>query len=74
MSYPATYRSGTPRIQHPAVARWHAHLHGLATPIHETSGLAIYFATVCGNFAHVLLDLFDIGALKAGVLEKLGKS
>jgi hypothetical protein len=24
----------------PAVARWHAHLRGLATAIHETSGLA----------------------------------
>jgi len=33
--------------------------------------IAIYFSTVYGNFAHVLLDLFDIGALKAGVLEKL---
>ena len=32
--------SGTPRIQHPVVARWHAHLHGLATAIHKTSGLA----------------------------------
>ena len=36
---PATYRSGTPRNQHPAVARWHAHLRGLATAIHEISGL-----------------------------------
>ena len=40
VSAPATYRSGTPRNQHPAVARWHAHLHGLATAIHEISGLA----------------------------------
>ena len=39
VSAPATYRLGTPRNQHPAVARWHAHLHGLATAIHETSGL-----------------------------------
>ena len=39
VSCPATYPSGTPRAQHPAVARWHAHLHGLATAIHETSGL-----------------------------------
>jgi hypothetical protein len=31
-------RSGTPRNQHPAVARWPAHLHGLATAIHEISG------------------------------------
>ena len=36
---PATYRSGTPRNQHPAVARWYAHLRGLATPIREISGL-----------------------------------
>jgi len=36
----ATYRSGTVQIQHPAVAQWHAHLHGLATEIHDTSGLA----------------------------------
>jgi len=40
VSAPATYRSGTPRNQHPAVARWHAHLRGLATAIHEISGLA----------------------------------
>ena len=40
MSPPAAYRSGTPRDQHPAIARWHTHLHGLATLIHETSGLA----------------------------------
>jgi hypothetical protein len=39
-AHPATYRSGAPRAQHPAVARWHAHLHGLATAIHELSGLA----------------------------------
>ena len=32
---PATYCASTPRIQAPAVARWHAHLHGLATQIHE---------------------------------------
>jgi hypothetical protein len=39
VSDPATYRSDTPRIQPPAVNRWHGHLHGLATPICETSGL-----------------------------------
>jgi len=39
VSHPATYRSGTPRVRSPAVSRWHAHLHGLATAIHETSGL-----------------------------------
>ena len=38
-AHTATYRSGTPRIQHPVVARWHDHLHGLATAIHETFGL-----------------------------------
>jgi hypothetical protein len=36
---PATYRSSTPRNQPPAVARWDNHLRGLATTIHETSGL-----------------------------------
>ena len=40
MLVPAAYRSGTPRNQPPAVARWHAHLRGLATAIHEISGLA----------------------------------
>ncbi len=39
LSHLATYRSGTPQVQHPVVARWHAHLHGLATAIHEMSGL-----------------------------------
>ena len=39
VSTPATYRSGTSRNQHSAVARWHIHLRGLATAIHETSGL-----------------------------------
>jgi hypothetical protein len=38
---PATYHSGTPRAQHPAVARWHAHLRGLAMAIHEISGLTL---------------------------------
>ena len=32
---------GTPRNQHPAVARWHAHLRGLATAIHEISRLVL---------------------------------
>jgi hypothetical protein len=40
VSHLATYRSGTPQVQHPAVAQWQAHLHGLATAIHEISGLA----------------------------------
>jgi len=44
VSNPATYRSGTPRLQHPVVARWHDHLHALATGIHETSGLDLTIA------------------------------
>jgi hypothetical protein len=44
VSAPATYRSGTPRNQSRGtagrVARWHAHLRGLATAIHKTSGLS----------------------------------
>ncbi len=39
MSVPATYRSGTPRNQLLAVARWHSHLRGLATAIHAISEL-----------------------------------
>ena len=31
------------------VARWHAHLHGLATVIHETSGLEVFY-----GIAHTL--------------------
>jgi len=37
--YPATYFSSTPRMQPPAVTRWHAHLGGLATSIREICGL-----------------------------------
>ena len=32
---------GTPQNQHPVVARWHTHLRGLATAIHEISGLDV---------------------------------
>jgi hypothetical protein len=39
VSDPATYYSSTPRIQSPAVSLWDTLLHGLATPIRETSGL-----------------------------------
>jgi len=39
---PATYRSGTPRVQYPAISRYYGHLHGLVTAIHETSGLGPY--------------------------------
>jgi hypothetical protein len=39
MSVPATYHLGMPRNQHPTVARWHAHLCGLATAIHAISEL-----------------------------------
>ena len=45
VSAPATYRSGTPRNQSRGtagrVARWHGHLRGLATAIHEISGLVV---------------------------------
>jgi hypothetical protein len=41
VSDPATYCSSAPRIQPPAVARWHTVLHGLATAIRETSGLVL---------------------------------
>ena len=37
---PCDVPSSTPRNQHPAVARWHAHLRDLATEIHEISGLS----------------------------------
>jgi hypothetical protein len=42
LSNPATYRSGTSRIQHPVVARWHPHFHGLVTAIHETFWLDVF--------------------------------
>jgi hypothetical protein len=45
------YRLGTPRDQHPAVAWWHAHLRGLATAIHETSGLEEIGPQTKGNLA-----------------------
>jgi hypothetical protein len=38
-AHPATYYSSTPRNQPPVVARWYDHLGGLATAIHEVSGL-----------------------------------
>jgi len=40
VSDPATYCSSTPQVQLPAFSLWHSHLHGLATTIHEISGLA----------------------------------
>jgi len=51
VSDPATYCSSTPRIQSPAVTRWHSHLQGLGTPIHEISGLelVIYFSLTAGK-------------------------
>ena len=36
---PFMYASGPIPRYRGTVARWHAHLHGLATAIHETSGL-----------------------------------
>ena len=55
-SAPATYRSGTPRSQPPAVTRWHAHLRGLATVIHEISGLGFrfYSSLICLRKAETL--------------------
>ena len=41
VSNPATYRSGTPRVQRPVIARWHGRLHGLATSIRELSRLVL---------------------------------
>ena len=38
-SHPATYCSSTPRVRAPAIARWHTHLYGLVTVIHEICGL-----------------------------------
>jgi hypothetical protein len=49
MSDPATYCSSTPRIQPPAVARWHTLIHGLGTAIHETSGLKTTWHWICRN-------------------------
>ena len=39
------------------VARWHPHLRGLATAIHETSGLALHH-----NFGHIARKLKHINA------------
>ena len=38
---PFRYGSGPIPRHRGTVARWHAHLHGLATAIHQTSGLSI---------------------------------
>ena len=57
MSVPATYRSGTPRDQHPAVTRWHGRLRGLATAIHETSGLGILPVFQNSNLKHIQCHL-----------------
>ena len=54
MSVPATYHSGTPWNQRPAVAKWHAHLRGLATAIHEIFGLT----TDSGS--HELVSKFSV--------------
>jgi hypothetical protein len=59
MSAPVTYRSGTPRDQHPAVTRWQARLRGLATAIHETSGLALESM----GEAEVVLETEGLGAV-----------
>jgi GT2 family glycosyltransferase len=54
VSAPATYRFGTPRNQHLAAARWHAHLRGLAVAIHEISGLGERPA-MSDDLPHVLI-------------------
>jgi hypothetical protein len=54
VSHPATYCSSTPRMQNPLLARWHAHLHGLVTSIHEISGL--------GNIQHKPAPMITIAA------------
>ena len=41
-AHPATYRSGTPRNQLPAVARWHAHLiRARSAPLSPASGFPV---------------------------------
>jgi len=57
VSDPATYCSSTPRIQLPAVARWHTHLRSLETPIHKICGL--------GN-DHVRLQIAALLNLQTG--------
>ena len=67
MSVPATYRSGTPRNQHPAVARWHAHLRGLATAIHEISGLGSL------KIRHLKYIQFHLGSRKLSMVQQQGR-
>ena len=38
---PCDVLSSTSRVRVPAVARWHTHLHGFVTTIHEISGLGV---------------------------------
>jgi hypothetical protein len=64
---PGTYRSGTPRNQSRGIAErlpgtrrkrlrcaWHTHLRGLATSIHETSGLIELSKSFRDNYARVM--------------------
>jgi hypothetical protein len=46
--------------QHPAVARWHAHLRGLATAIHEISGLG-FDKTIGLGSGFSFLVVFTLG-------------
>src|SRR5210317_1182785 len=75
VSDPATYRSGTPRNQHPAVARWPNHLRGLATAIHEISGLTTEEVTRCfvANASRSLLACSCYSTFAVAATIKIGE-
>ncbi|MFA9612802.1 MAG: hypothetical protein ACERK9_02550, partial [Deltaproteobacteria bacterium] len=50
--------------QHPAVARWHAHLRGLATAIHEISGLGSL------KISHLNHIQFHLGSRKLSMVKE----
>jgi hypothetical protein len=64
VSDPATYFSSTPRVQPPAVARWHKPLHGLATAIEvpcsppaadrESSKCKVFMPFYCSSLANLV--------------------
>jgi len=58
VSDPATYYSSTPRLQPPAVARWHTHLRGLETSLHEICGLGFYFTVFFSLFPSPMFQEF----------------
>jgi hypothetical protein len=50
--------------QHPAVVRWHTHLRGLATAIHEISGLKpphpywqIFFVETASKYSVIIMTI-----------------